>query len=96
MPEAFQAGPEAFLSVFRNEELDDQPVMVGGQAVNLWAERYLPFAANDLAEFELFVSKDLDLVGGLKPIETLCKRLGKFKMGEPRGPVAGQGTICLL
>lgn len=51
--------PADFDEVFRHYR--DLPI-VGGQAVNLWAEYYVPRAA-ELAPFVPFLSKDADLYG---------------------------------
>jgi len=39
------------------------PLVVGGHAVNIWALSYLDRIGNDLAAFQPFTSKDLDLFG---------------------------------
>lgn len=54
--------------------LDDEVFVVGGQAFNLWAERY---AANDaaLAEFGPFTSKDLDYFGHAAAAQKLAQAL---------------------
>jgi len=49
--------------------------IVGGQAVNFWASHYLR-REPELAAFEPFTSKDLDLVGDHKDVEALAKRSG--------------------
>ena len=53
----------------------DFPLIVGGQAVNLWAEVYAD-ACPALAEFNPFLSKDADIVGTKDSAAALAKRAG--------------------
>lgn len=53
-------------------------VLVGGQAVALWAERY-PIAR---AGAEVFVSSDVDFLGGADEAEVCAKALGGFVVVE--------------
>jgi len=65
----------------------EQPVVVGGQAVNIWALFYLPRIETELRPHAPFVSKDLDLYGSRQVIEGLAKGRGKniavFTMPSP-------------
>lgn len=67
--------------------LDDRAFVIGGQALNLWAERYartLP----ELAQFGPFTSKDIDYYGHRAAAEKLARALG----GEVLVPEAGDHT----
>jgi len=61
-----QLGPSAFDEVLVS--LTSLPI-IGGQAVNLWAELYRP-RTRDLEEFHPFLSKDADLFGERSSIES--------------------------
>ncbi len=52
-----------------------QPLIVGGQAVNIWAEIYVT-AEPALHEFEPFTSKDADIHGNRELAEILHRRTG--------------------
>ena len=54
---------------------DDPPLIVGGQAVNIWAELYVG-AAPELAEFEPFMSRDADILGTRAVAAALAARAG--------------------
>lgn len=54
---------------------DDPPLLVGGQAVNIWAELFVE-AAPELAEFEPFVSRDADIFGTRSLAAALAVRAG--------------------
>ena len=63
------------------------PLIVGGQAVNLWAEIYV-IAEPELHQFEPFTSKDADVHGDRALAEMLHRRSGwtcQF-FDEPRQP----------
>ena len=55
--------------------LEDGAFLVGGQAINLWAETYYARAA-ELAEFGPYTSKDIDYFGRVQAAEKLAKALG--------------------
>lgn len=55
--------------------LEDNAFIVGGQALNLWAERYAPGRA-ELISFGPFTSKDLDYFGHRAAAEKLAAALG--------------------
>ena len=64
--------PQDFADILCGAEL---PLMVGGQAVNLWAAVYGP-ALPALESFEPFVSKDADIFGTRALAEQLARRAG--------------------
>jgi len=55
--------------------LEHQIVLVGGQAVNFWANHY-KHQAPQLAEHAPYTSKDIDFVGSLDAVRECAKRLG--------------------
>lgn len=56
-------------------KLEDGAFIVGGQAVNLWAERYAPNCP-ELAYYAPFTSKDLDYFGYAAAAQKLAEALG--------------------
>lgn len=70
MPELFP--PAAFRAVLTDPS---RPLIVGGQAVNLWAEIYVT-SEPALHEFEPFTSKDADIHGHRELAEILHRRTG--------------------
>ena len=50
-------------------------LVVGGQAVNLWAERYQD-REPELAKYQPFTSKDLDLIGTMDDVLLLSQQTG--------------------
>ncbi len=84
-----QLRPAAFATVLTDPA---QPLIVGGQAVNLWAEIYVE-ATPELHPFAPFVSKDADIHGNRALAEILHRRSGwacRF-FDEPR-----QTAVALL
>jgi len=82
MPEQYP--PAAFSAVLSDVA---RPLIVGGQAVNLWAEIYSP-TEPELSQFEPFTSKDADIHGDRALAEILHHRSGwscRF-FDEPRQP----------
>ena len=72
------------------------PLIVGGHAVNLWALSYLDRIGNDLAAFQPFTSKDLDLFGTRELLDKLHEKFGgEKKLSEPRTPVIGSISVTL-
>ena len=65
---------KAVLSLPHQEHL----IIVGGQAVSIWADRYLAVEP-ELHQYLPFTSKDLDLLGDLHDLHQLAKVTG-FKM----------------
>ena len=64
--------PKAFADVLADPA---RPLIVGGQAVNIWAEIYRG-AEPSLSSFEPFTSKDADIYGDRALAETLRNRSG--------------------
>lgn len=70
------------------------PLIVGGQAVNIWAIFYLPRVGDPLRDHAPFVSKDLDLFGPREILDDLAKRYGvPVTLSPPRLPGIGQVVI---
>ncbi len=70
------------------------PLIVGGQAVNIWAIVYSPKAGDALQAFEPFVSKDVDLYGPQKILHDLSRKYGApVTLSPPRLPGIGQVII---
>jgi hypothetical protein len=67
-----QHRPAAFATVLADPA---QPLIVGGQAVNLWAEIYAA-AEPELQAFEPFTSKDADIHGNRELASILQRRSG--------------------
>jgi len=64
-----------FSAVFKIRDVDGQPyVLIGGQAVNYWAERYLA-AEPQLATFQPFTSEDIDFKGNHADVERIARQL---------------------
>ena len=71
-------------------------MVVGGHAVNIWALSYLDRTGNDLAVFQPFTSKDLDLFGTRELLDKIHKKFGgEKKLSEPRTPVVGSVEVTL-
>ncbi|CAN5805306.1 hypothetical protein BH09VER1_BH09VER1_49860 [soil metagenome] len=70
------------------------PLIVGGQAVNIWAIVYSPRVGHALQVFEPFVSKDIDLYGPQKILHDLSRKYGApLTLSPPRLPGIGQMII---
>lgn len=67
--------------------LEDGAFLIGGQALNLWAEHYHS-RADELHEFGPYTSKDIDYFGHLDAAEKLAAALD----GEIRTPKIGDAT----
>lgn len=72
MPGIPERTPRDFLAILGAAEL---PLIVGGQAVNLWADLYAP-EVPALDDFRPFVSKDADIYGTRALAEKLARRAG--------------------
>jgi hypothetical protein len=80
-----QRSPDEFAPILASAE---QPLVVGGQAVNIWAELYAP-AVPALTELAPFTSKDADIYGTRALAETLARRAGwELKTISDRNSVA--------
>jgi hypothetical protein len=64
-----------FSAVFKIRDADGQPyILIGGQAVNYWAEHYLS-AEPQLAKLQPFTSEDIDFKGGHADVERIARQL---------------------
>jgi hypothetical protein len=64
-----------FSAVFKIRDVDGQPyILIGGQAVNYWAEHYLS-AEPQLAKLQPFTSEDIDFKGGHADVERIARQL---------------------
>lgn len=80
-----QRSPDEFAPILASAE---QPLVVGGQAVNIWAELYAP-AVPALTALAPFTSKDADIYGTRALAETLARRAGwEFKSIIERDSIA--------
>lgn len=80
MPSTPDRAPRDFIAVLGAPEL---PLIVGGQAVNLWAELYFA-EIPALDEFQPFVSKDADIYGPRALAEQLARRTGWTLSFDPK------------
>ena len=70
------------------------PLVVGGQAVNIWSIVYAPRVGSMLRAYEPFVSNDLDLYGPRKILDELSEKYRvPIKLSPPRFPGIGQIVI---
>jgi len=78
--------PEAFNDVFVTRE---QPIILGGQAVNLWAKIYSPRVPK-LRQFEPFVSTDADIFGTPALGASVAQQCGWSIRAnhDPRNPIS--------
>lgn len=64
-----------FSDVFKIRDAQGQPyVLIGGQAVNYWAERYLSTEA-ELEKLQPFTSLDIDFKGGRSDVRRIAQQL---------------------
>jgi len=61
----------------------DHLIIVGGQAVSIWADRYLQ-AEPELHQYLPFTSKDLDLLGDAVDLHHLSKATGFKRVMAPQ------------
>lgn len=65
-----------FLDVFKLRDANGSPyVLIGGQAVNYWAERYLD-SEPQLKSSQPFTSEDIDFKGGIEDVRRMAQQLG--------------------
>jgi hypothetical protein len=60
-----------------------KPLVVGGQAVNIWALNYESQIAADLVHYRPFMSKDIDLYGSRDMLDALHRQFGGTKEVPP-------------
>jgi hypothetical protein len=61
-----------FSEIFKIRDSNGQPyILIGGQAVNYWAEHYLS-AEPQPAELPPFTSEDIDFKGGHADVQHRC------------------------
>ncbi len=73
-----------FAAVFRVRDSKGLPyVLIGGQAVNFWAETYLP-QEPALSAWLPFTSEDIDFYGGCDDVRSLANQLGLRALLPPR------------
>ena len=71
-------------------QLSDKAFIVGGQALNLWAERYSEVP--ELAAYGPYTSKDIDYFGRREAARKLADALGgTLRIPPRRGPHAADG-----
>ena len=64
-----------FSEVFKIRDADGQPyVLIGGQAVNYWAEHYL-HADPQLEKLQPFTSEDIDFKGNRADVQRIARQL---------------------
>ena len=64
-----------FSEVFKIRDAEGQPyVLIGGQAVNYWAEHYLS-ANPQLEKLQPFTSEDIDFKGGSADVQRIARQL---------------------
>ena len=64
-----------FAEVFKIRDATGQPyVLIGGQAVNYWADRYLPVEP-ELRLLAPFTSEDIDFKGGTDDVRRIARQL---------------------
>jgi hypothetical protein len=67
---------QQFAKVFAVHNFNGLPyVLIGGQAVNYWAERYLPIEP-ELQKLLPFTSEDIDFKGGREDVKRIAQQLG--------------------
>jgi len=65
-----------FSEVFQLRDADGNPyVLIGGQAVNYWAERYLE-TEPQLRPLQPFTSEDIDFKGNAEDVRRIARQLG--------------------
>ena len=66
---------QQFSKIFKIRDAAGQPyILIGGQAVNFWAERYLS-AEPELKLFQPFTSEDIDFKGGKDDVQRIAQQL---------------------
>lgn len=83
-----------FAGAFEIRNAEGKPhIIIGGQAVNYWADTYLS-AEPELAAFLPFVSKDIDFIGGLADVRAAARALGlPTTLPHPKMRTAFAGAV---
>jgi hypothetical protein len=86
--------PTAFSEALQLRNHNGDPfLLIGGQAVNVWARQYLT-AEPDLAEFMPFTSTDIDFKGSKADAIDIAKQLGRLAKFPPKVQMTAlAGTI---
>jgi hypothetical protein len=67
---------QQFSGVFKVRNSEGQPyILIGGQAVNYWAERYFQ-TEPELKALQPFTSEDIDFKGGKEDVKRIAEQLG--------------------
>jgi hypothetical protein len=75
---------QQFSEVFKIRDADGQPyVLIGGQAVNYWAEHYLS-ADPQLDKLRPFTSEDIDFKGGHADVQRIARQLDRNPSYPPK------------
>ncbi len=73
-----------FSEVFKIRDADGCPyLLIGGQAVNYWAERYLDVEP-ELKPLQPFTSEDIDFKGGIEDVRRIADQLGLHPAFPPK------------
>jgi hypothetical protein len=85
---------EEFAEVFDLRDSDGRPfLLIGGQAVNYWAERYRSIEPS-LELFQPFTSEDIDFKGNRSDVELIAKQLNlKPAFSDPKEMTSLAGVI---
>ena len=78
---------EEAIAVAQRLEESDSVVLVGGQSLNFWAERFFEADA-ELAQLVPFESHDIDFLGSLRDARSCAERLGGKWISPPLEAVA--------
>ncbi len=73
-----------FSEVFNVRDASGQPyVLIGGQAINYWAERYL-LLEPELESLQPFTSEDIDFKGGTEDVQRIARQLKLTPVYPPK------------
>jgi hypothetical protein len=85
---------DQFAEVFRVRDAHGRPyILVGGQAVNYWAERYLP-SEPALRPLLPFTSEDIDFRGTREDVQRVAEQLNQTPVYPPKVAITAlAGTV---